>query len=263
MTTHHRFGAAADAYSAYRPEYSREIFERILAHIPVDRRHCALDLGAGTGKATRPLTECFSEVIAVEPDQRMAEKILAVAPRALVCVTSAEAFSQPPGTVDLVNIATALHWMDVPRVMDNVTRWLRPGGILAVYGSEFPITPDPVKAIVRQEFQQHWDQFRDDRLRRKEFPQSIVRAAPGLDVFQEDTISHVVPMTAAEFAGFCRSTSYGSAYGRSLADEGAYWRDFEQRLRDAWPEEKFPVDSRFYLILARKKMPESGPAPAN
>lgn len=253
MCSEHRFGAAAEAYSTYRPEYSREIFERILAHVPASQRHCALDLGAGTGKATRPLKKYFTEVIAVEPDERMAEKILAAAPGAMVCVSSAEAYSQPPGSVDLVNIATALHWMDVPRVMENVTRWLRPHGILAVYGSEFPHLPDPLRAIIREEFRQHWDQFRDERLRRKEFPQSIVRAAPGLQVFQEDSIAHVVPMTAAEFCGFCRSTSYGSAYERSLADGEAYWRDFEQRLGQAWPGETFPVDSRFYLILARKK----------
>jgi trans-aconitate methyltransferase len=253
MTGEHRFGAAAQAYSTYRPPYSREIFERIMKHVPADHRHCALDLGAGTGKATGPLAEYFSEIVAVEPDRRMAEKILKAAPRAMVCISSAEDFSQPDASVDLVNIATALHWMDVPRVMENVTRWLRHDGILAVYGSEFPKTPDPVKAIVREEFRQRWDTFRDERLRRKEFPQSIVRATPGLDVFQEDAISHVDPMTAAEFTGFCRSTSYGGAYGRSTADEEAYWRDLERRFREAWPEEKFPVDSRFYLILARKK----------
>ena len=253
MCSEHRFGAAAEAYSTYRPEYSREIFERILAHVPASQRHCALDLGAGTGKATRPLKKYFTEVIAVEPDERMAEKILAAAPGAMVCVSSAETYSQPPGSVDLVNIATALHWMDVPRIMENVTRWLRPHGILAVYGSEFPHLLGPLRAIIREEFRQHWDQFRDERLRRKEFPQSIVRAAPGLHVFQEDSIAHVVPMTAAEFCGFCRSTSFGSAYERSLADGEAYWRDFEQRLGQAWPGETFPVDSRFYLILARKK----------
>ena len=113
-------------------------------------------------------------------------------------------------------------------------------------------TPEPVKAIIREEFAQHWDQFRDERLRRKEFPQSIVRAAPGLQIFEESTIQQAMPMTPREFTGFCRSTSYGSAYGRSLADEEAYWHELEQRFRNAWREEKIPVDSRFYLILARR-----------
>jgi SAM-dependent methyltransferase len=249
-----RFGQAADAYFAYRPEYPSQIFERILAALPSDRRQRAMDLGAGTGRATRALLEHFAEVIAVEPDELMVEKLRAYAPGAAVHAVKAEEFEQVETSVDLVNIATALHWMDVPRVMELVTGWLRPGGILAVYGSDFPKTPDSIRAIIREEFAQHWDQFRDARLRRKEFPQSIVRAAPDLQLFEESAIPHVVATTPREFAGFCRSTSYGSAYGRSLGGaEEAYWRDLEMRFRDAWREERIPVDSRFYLLLARKK----------
>jgi SAM-dependent methyltransferase len=248
-----RFGQAAGAYSTYRPEYSSEIIGRILAAVPLDHRHVALDLGAGTGKATRALLEHFAEVIAVEPDPLMAEKLRAFAPGAVVRAMKAEEFEQAEASVDLVNIATALHWMDVPRVMELVTRWLRPGGILAVYGSEFPRTPDPIRAIIREEFAQHWEQFRDERLRRKEFPQSIVRATAGLQIFEDSMVSQITPMTPGEFAGFCRSTSYGSAYGRSLADEEGYWRDLVRRFGNAWREERFPVDSRFYFILARKK----------
>jgi SAM-dependent methyltransferase len=248
-----RFGQAAGAYSAYRPEYSSEIFGQILAAVPSGNRYLALDLGAGTGKATRALLEHFAEVLAIEPDPLMVEKLREYVPRAIVHAVRAEDFVQPAESVDLVNIATALHWMDVPQVMKNVTRWLRPGGIMAVYGSDFPKTPDPIRAIIREEFTQHWDQFRDARLRRKEFPQSIVRAVPGLQIFEDSLISQVAPMTPREFTGFCRSTSYGSAYGRSLADEEAYWRELESRFRNAWREETIPVDSRFYLILARKK----------
>jgi SAM-dependent methyltransferase len=248
-----RFGPAADAYSTFRPEYSSEIFDHILAAVPPGHRQLAIDLGAGTGRATRVLAEHFAEVIAVEPDALMVEKLREYAPKAVVHAVKAEDFVQEAESVDLVNIATALHWMDVSRVMENVTLWLRPAGILAVYGSDFPRTPAPVHAIIREEFARHWDLFRHERLRRKEFPQSIIRAAPGLHVFEESTISHVVPMTPHEYAGFCRSTSYGSAYGRSLADEEAYWRDLELRFRNAWREEKIPVDSKFYLFLARKK----------
>jgi len=249
-----RFGPAADAYAAFRPDYSSEIYDHILAVLPPDRRRVALDLGAGTGRATRALLQHFARVIAVEPDPQMVEKLRAFAPEAEIYAAKAEDFVCPASSVDLVNIATALHWMDVDRVMENVTHWLHPAGILAVFGSDFPRTPPPVHEIIREEFRSHWDQFRHERLRRKEFPHSIIRAAPGLDVFEESTISHVVPMTAHEYAGFCRSTSYGSAYGRSLAGgEEEYWQDLESRFRNAWREEKIPVDSRFYLFLARKK----------
>jgi SAM-dependent methyltransferase len=247
-----QFGLAADEYSVFRPEYPAELFQRILAAVPPDCRGRAMDLGAGTGKSTRALTEYFAEVIAVEPDALMAEKLCASVQKAMVRVGTAEEAQQEPASVDLVTVITALHWMNVPRVIAKVEEWLRPGGILAVSGSEFPRTPDPIRAIIRQEFEHHWDCFRDDRLRRKEFPQSIVRAAAVLRVFEESTIPYALPLTPHEFAGFCRSTSYGNAYGRSLADPEAYWRELESRFRQAWPQERLDVTFSLWLILAKK-----------
>ena len=40
-----RFGAAAGAYSNFRPDYSSEIFDHILAAVPPGRRQLAIDLG--------------------------------------------------------------------------------------------------------------------------------------------------------------------------------------------------------------------------
>lgn len=248
-----RFGQAAEAYFAYRPEYPPQIFERILAALPPDRRQRAVDLGAGTGRSTRELLPHFAEVIAVEPDARMAEKLRESEPRAVVRITTAEDCEQEPSSVDLVNIATALHWMDVPRVIANASRWLRPGGILAVFGGEPPDTPEPVQAIVQSEFRDHWDQFRDARLRRKEFPGNIVRASTELTLIEDAIIPHILPATPHDFAGFWRSTSYGSAYGRSLGDsEPCYWSGLESRFRQAWREDKIPVQFGLYLFLLRK-----------
>lgn len=248
-----RFGQAADAYSAFRPDYPSALFDRILAFLPPERRQCAMDLGAGTGKATITLTTHFSRVIAIEPDPLMADKLRHAEPRAEIRITTAEECAQEPSSIDFVNIATALHWMDVPRVMANVARWLRPEGVCAVYGSEFPRAPEPVQEIIRFEFREHWGQFRDERLRRKEFPQSIVRAASGLRVVEDTTVACSLPVAPRDFAGFCRSTSYGSAYGRSLADPEPYWRDLESRFRRAWLADKIPLDFGFYLLIARKE----------
>jgi len=253
MTFQPRFGQAADAYQTFRPDYPSEVFERVLAAVPRDRRDLAIDLGAGTGKATRILVEHFQQVIAIEADPLMAAKIPDAAPQAIVRIAKAEEWQQQPATVDLVNIATALHWMEVPVVIENVERWLRPGGVLAVYSGRLPETPEPIRSIVRTELHDHWNQFRDQRLRREDFPQSIVRAAKALNVVEDTKISYVVFLSAREFAGFWSSTSYAGAYARTLSDPQSYWRDLEERLGRAWPEERFPVDFSPYLLLARKE----------
>jgi SAM-dependent methyltransferase len=248
----HRFGEAVDAYVAYRPEYPPELFGRILAAVPADHRNRAIDLGAGTGKFTRPLLGHFAELIAVEPDPLMAEKLRASDSRIVVRVTTAEECMQEPASVDLVNVATALHWMDVPRVMANVVRWLRPGGVLAVCAGGFPQPPKPVQAIIRQEFDEHWNRFRDPRLDTADSSEYVIREVRALRILDHPTIPNTVHLTPHDFAGFWRSTSYGNAYARSLADPEAYWRDLESRLGEAWPDEKFPVDFNAWLVLAKK-----------
>lgn len=250
-----RFGQAAGVYSAFRPEYPPEIFQRILAHVPAERRECAMDLGAGTGKATAVLAQYFARVIAVEPDALMAEKLREVAPRAEVRNITAESCEQEAASIDLVNFATALHWMDVPRVMENAARWLRPGGIAAVYSGDFPKGPAAVRDVIRYEFREHWDRFRDERLKDKEFPRNIVRAAAGFHIAEDTRISSTIDMTAHDFAGYCSSTSYGSAYGRSLgaADAEAYWRDLESRFREAAKVDKIPIAFGLYLLILRRE----------
>jgi SAM-dependent methyltransferase len=252
-----RFGHAAEAFNTYRPEYPAEIFQHILAHVWSSRGR-AMDLGAGTGRATHNLVDHFSEVIAVEPDPGMAEKLRAVEPRAIVRVTTAEDCAQPPASVDLIVIANALHWMEGPAVMKNIVRWLRSGGILAVIDPPFPRMTPSIRAIVRQEFEGHWNAFRDPRLgkagnRKERVWQDLIIATPGLQLFHEKTFENKIPMTAADFSGFWRSTSYGSSYARSLDDPDSYWNDLESRLRMAWPEEKFPVDFSPLVLLAKKE----------
>lgn len=252
MSSEHRFGQAADAYKAFRPDYPQELFNRILAAVPPDRRNRAVDLGAGTGNATRVLLDHFAEVIAVEPDPLMADKIREAAPGAIVRVARAEEFTLEPVTVDLCNIAAALHWMDAARVMMNVKTGLRPGGALAISGGRFPKTPKPIREIIRQEFENHWNAFRDPRLNATNSSEDARGRLRGLRLLDDCLIPHPIPLSPEEFAGFCRSTSFGSAYGRSIPDSESYWRDLENRFRSAWPEEKFPVDFSVWLVLATK-----------
>lgn len=253
-----RFGPAAEAYDAYRPEYPAEVFQLILSHVTLDHRHLAMDLGAGTGRATRYLTGQFELVIAVEPDPKMAEKIRGFGPGVVARITTAEVCAQPPDSADLIVIANALHWMDAPLVMKNITRWLHAGGIFALIDPPFPRTPEPIRQIVRREFQERWDSFRDPRLgnagnRKERVWQNLILSTPRLSLIEEMTIASVVPLTPAEFVGFWQSTSYGSAYARSLDDSVPYWRELESRFRGAWPQEKIPVDFSPTVLIAKKE----------
>jgi SAM-dependent methyltransferase len=246
-----RFGPAAEEFQRYRPDYPLELYDRILARVPQQSRERAMDLGAGTGMVARNLIPHFHEVIAVEPDAQMAAKIAELCPQAVIRIVSAEECEQPRGTVDLITIANALHWMNAERVFANVIRWLRPEGVLAVFDRPLPKAGPKIDAVTKEEFRGPWRSYRDPRLNRADTYREQLRATPGLSILEESKIPHFVPMSAQEYAGFWSSTSYGSAYARSLADPETYWSNLESRFRAAAGERKIHVDFSHSLILAQ------------
>src|ERR1700734_2103998 len=62
------FGGAAQSYDTYRPRYPDRLIDDVLA----PDAHRVLEAGAGTGIASMQMVERGADVLAVEPDTRMA-----------------------------------------------------------------------------------------------------------------------------------------------------------------------------------------------
>lgn len=247
-----RFSHAAISYAAYRPQYPDELFERILAALPAECRRLAMDLGAGTGNSVLPLRAHFDQIIAVEPDSLMAEKLRASDPRIALRIVSAEECEQEAESVDLITIGAALHWMDAWRVIEKALTWLRTKGLVAIWAGGLPRTPEPVAAVTRQELADRWRRFRDSRLDLADNSSHARRVVSRFTIIEERDISNIVWLSPNDFANFWRSASYASAYARELAMPDSYWRDLETRYALAWPRGKIPVDFSLWLLLARK-----------
>jgi SAM-dependent methyltransferase len=140
------FGSVAECYERYRLDYPDELVDTVLGY--AGRPVCtALEVGAGTGKATRPFAARGIEVTALEPDADMA-KVLARVTHGLPVrpvVTTFEHF-RTESRFDLVYAAAAWHWTS------PVTRWaqavelLVPGGVLALFGAPAELKgPRPVR----------------------------------------------------------------------------------------------------------------------
>ncbi|MGH9417826.1 MAG: class I SAM-dependent methyltransferase [Terriglobales bacterium] len=250
-----KFGRVASEFDRYRPGYPPDLFVCIFA--AVQARDRALDLGAGTGISTRVLLEHFGEVIAVEPDPGMAAFLRQSLPGAEVRNVTAEEDQQPDASLDLITIANALHWMDVPAVLERARRWLRPGGILAVYDRPMPRAGAACDAVTLAELRGNWKPFWDHRLERVSHWQVEIRAAAGFTLLEESKFPNLVPMSAHDYTGFWRSTSFASAYARTLADPEPYWRDLEARLAAAAPEPALVDLSSTLLLLATDNWPKS------
>ncbi len=122
------FGSAAAAYERGRPPYPPEAIDWLLP----EGASRVLDLGAGTGKLTRQLTERGLDVIAVEPSAGMREQLAGAVPGVAVHAGSAEEIPLPDGWVDAVLAAQAWHWVDARRAVPEVARVLVPGGRLGL-----------------------------------------------------------------------------------------------------------------------------------
>jgi SAM-dependent methyltransferase len=132
-----RFASVADAYERGRPEYRPAVVGALAAELGLGPGDAVLDLAAGTGKLTRALVAAGLDVVAVEPQSEMREKLAAlVGPdRALEGV--AESIPLPDGSVDAVTVADGFHWFDHSKALAEIRRVLTPGGGLAVL-TNFP-----------------------------------------------------------------------------------------------------------------------------
>lgn len=108
-----------------------------------------LDLGAGTGKATRTLAQMGHDVVAVDPSDAMLgalrDSAAGLDPEAAARVTtrvgSAEAIPVGAAAVDAVTVLQAWHWFDEDAAAAECARVLRPGGWLAMAWHTWD--PDP------------------------------------------------------------------------------------------------------------------------
>lgn len=122
------FGAAADAYERGRPSYPEAALDWLL---PAAARR-VLDLGAGTGKLTRQLAARGLDVVAVDPSEGMLGALRRSLPHVDAREGTAEAIPLADGSVDVVLMAQAWHWVDPAIAVPEVARVLRPGGRLGL-----------------------------------------------------------------------------------------------------------------------------------
>ncbi|MDN4596179.1 class I SAM-dependent methyltransferase [Leifsonia virtsii] len=151
------FDRLADVYDRARPPYPDALWRRLgdLGLLVPGRR--AVDLGAGSGQATRVLVEAGLDVVAVEPGPALAARLRRAVPAAGVIEATAEAAPLVAASFDLATAATAVHWFDLGVVLPRLHRALVPGGRLAVWRNVFgdmeaPQTPfrERVAQIVAQ-----------------------------------------------------------------------------------------------------------------
>lgn len=129
------FDGAAELYDAARPGYPDEAIADLVERCGLGPQSRILEIGCGTGQATRALAATGAGVDCVEPGGNLAalaRRNLAGFPEVTVTVSSFEEAPERPGAYDAVVSATAFHWVDPAIGYPKAARMLRRGGSLAL-----------------------------------------------------------------------------------------------------------------------------------
>ncbi len=124
------FGRDAGTYDDARPSYPAAAIEHVRGRVAAAH---AVEVGAGTGKATEAMARPGLALTCLEPSPQMAAILESKRlPGVSVTVTTFEDWDAQPGSVDLIYAAQAWHWVDPEIGFAKVRSLLRPGGVVAL-----------------------------------------------------------------------------------------------------------------------------------
>jgi SAM-dependent methyltransferase len=122
------FDQQAEAYDRFRPTYPDAVIDELLGPMPAGLD--VLDVGCGTGIASRQIARRGATVLGVELAPRMAE--IARGHGVDVEIAAFEGWDAAGRTFDRVTSAQAWHWLDLPIATAKAASVLRPGGTLCL-----------------------------------------------------------------------------------------------------------------------------------
>ena len=139
---------AAQAYEQFRPAYPAELYDVVMTYAARPIR-TALEIGAGTGKATRLFAQRGVTVTATEPDGAMLDELRRHVPADVRTVQAALENLGAEESYDLVYAAAALHWTKSEGRWARVAALMAPGGVFASFGGPIQLADSSVEEAVR------------------------------------------------------------------------------------------------------------------
>jgi SAM-dependent methyltransferase len=245
------FSAQATQYAAFRPTYPPALAAWLADRTP--GRSLAWDCATGQGQAARILAPYFDRVIATDASAAQ----IANAPPAEGVefrVADAAASGLPDESCDLVTVAQAAHWFDLPAFYAEARRVLRPGGVLALWCYVLLFTGDAAIDAVAHGFQNddmeaYWPPGReivDAKYTTIPFPFERIDLDPAAPAFHME-----MSWTREDLVGYVSSWSAVARYRAARQEDPM--SEFVRRVESVWAEGRVvQVRWPIYLLAGRR-----------
>jgi SAM-dependent methyltransferase len=225
------FRDAAEDYERGRPGYPFEAVRWL-----IDGAARVVDLGAGTGKLTSSLVELASEVVALELEASMVEKLQRRVAAAHAVCARAEALPIRSDCVDCVVVAQAFHWFDNERALSEMARVLNARGRLGLVWNVRDRSVDWVDQLIRITGEDNSEQTLSTLTSRPHFDAFEVRTFATVQVVDRGTLmahvrsrSHVAVLGEKEQLGLVRAVEELCDRHPALAGKSSFELPYETR----------------------------------
>ncbi len=200
------YDGVADNYEVARPGYPVEAFDAIEQYGSFVERPHVVEVGSGTGQATRQMAERGWTVHGIEPGPRLAETARAHvrSPNTRFEVTRFEDAELAESSFDLVVAATSWHWVEADIGYQKAHVLLKPRGTIALlWNAHVPHTTKPAWKPIRDVYLEVAPELADlapltpDR---PEYdPEGEIRATGSFDLIERHIFSFEVTYSTDRF----------------------------------------------------------------
>lgn len=139
------FGSDPAAYDSARPGHAERVYEILVERCGLGPGTTVLEIGPGTGHATRRLLALGANpLVAIEPDRALAAYLeKSLGNRIELLIAPLEDAQLSAETFDLAVAASSFHWVDETLGLARVLAALRPGGWWAMWWTLFGDSDKP------------------------------------------------------------------------------------------------------------------------
>ncbi|OGR41118.1 MAG: hypothetical protein A2X28_07285 [Elusimicrobia bacterium GWA2_56_46] len=129
------FDSFAEEYDSFRPEYPVGFVKKIAKHVRLVKQSKLLEIGCGSGQATRAFGKLDFDVLAIDPSEALisiAKKRFSDTPSVSFECLSFEEYKSDSQRYDFIFAANSFHWISPEVAWGKAHRLLKPGKHLAI-----------------------------------------------------------------------------------------------------------------------------------